>query len=102
MHDNPELNVSSAKQLMELNKQRDKEARRIREVEQQARQLESEKIALLRESNELAKKTLIETSQNTQKYNADLVDLKPNFFGFGANLNEAWRRFKKWRAKEIT
>jgi septal ring factor EnvC (AmiA/AmiB activator) len=99
MYDNPELHVSSAKQLMELNKQRDKETRRMRETEQQARQLESEKIALLRESNELAKNALREVNQNTQKNNADLVDIKPNFFGLGANLNEAWRRFMKWRSK---
>lgn len=24
----------------------------------------------------------------------DVVDIKPNFFGLGINLNEAWRRFK--------
>ncbi len=99
MYDNPELHVSSAKQLVELNKQKDKEARRIKEVEQQARQFESEKIALLRESNGLAKKTLTEANQNPQKQSADLVDIKPNFFGLGANLNEAWRRFIKWRSK---
>lgn len=33
-------------------------------------------------------------SRNRNK--ADLVDVKPNFFGLGLNLNEAWRRFKKW------
>lgn len=99
MYDNPELHVSSAKQLMELNKQRDKEARRIREAEQQTRQLESEKIALLRESNELATKALTEANQKNQKHSADLVDIKPNFFGLGVNLNEAWRRFIKWRSK---
>ena len=99
MYDKPELHVSSAKLLMALNKQRDKETRRIREAEQQARQLESEKIALLRESNEIAKKSLTEVNQKPQKHSADLVDIKPNFFGFGANLNEAWRRFIKWYSK---
>ncbi|WP_062363249.1 hypothetical protein [Vreelandella aquamarina] len=26
----------------------------------------------------------------------DVVDLKPNFFGIGLNLNSAWRRFLTW------
>lgn len=29
----------------------------------------------------------------------DVVDLKPNFFGLGINLNESWRRVKKWWSK---
>ena len=29
----------------------------------------------------------------------DVVDIKPNLFGLGMNLNEVWRRFKKWRSK---
>ena len=99
MHDNPELQVSSAKQLMELNKQKEKEARRIREAEQQSRKLESEKIALLRESNELAKKALREENQEKQKHSTDVFDLKPNFYGLGVNFNELWRRFKKWCSK---
>ena len=99
MHDNPELHVSSAKQLMELNKHKDKEARRKHEAEQQAIKLEYEKIALLKESKELAKQAAVDSSKNTQEHNTDIVDIKPNFFGIGANLNEAWRRFKKWRLK---
>lgn len=26
----------------------------------------------------------------------DVVDLKPNFFGIGVNINSAWRRFLAW------
>jgi hypothetical protein len=26
----------------------------------------------------------------------DVVDLKPNFFGIGVNLNSVWRRFMAW------
>lgn len=33
------------------------------------------------------------------KKGTDVVDIKPNFFGLGMNLNEAWRRFKKWLSK---
>ena len=99
MHNNPELHVSSAKQLMELNKQKNKEARRIREAELQARQLESEKIALLKESNELAKNVLAEANHKNKENSVDIVDAKPNIFGFGVNLNEIWRRFIKWRSK---
>lgn len=28
---------------------------------------------------------------------ADVIDVKPNFFGLGINFNEMWRRVKKWR-----
>jgi hypothetical protein len=31
--------------------------------------------------------------------NADVVDIKPNFFGLGVNFNEVWRTLKKWRSK---
>lgn len=26
----------------------------------------------------------------------DVIDLKPNFYGIGVNLNEGWRRIKSW------
>jgi len=29
----------------------------------------------------------------------DLLDLKPNFYGVGININEAWRRFARWFGK---
>lgn len=29
----------------------------------------------------------------------DVVDIKPNFYGIGLNLNEACRRLKKWLSK---
>ncbi len=40
--------------------------------------------------------------QQTDDQNADhsqhanVVDLKPNFYGVGLNLNEAFRRFRQW------
>jgi len=38
-----------------------------------------------------------ETKQQERQANgADLVDLKPNFFGLGVNLNEGWRRIRGW------
>ena len=99
MHNNPELQVSSAKQLMELNQQREKEARRKKEAEQQAKQLESEKIELLKESDELAKQASTEANQMSHGHSTDLCDFKPNIFGIGPNLNEMWRRIKQWRLK---
>ena len=33
------------------------------------------------------------------KNKTDIIDVKPNFFGLGINLNEGWRRFKFWRSK---
>jgi hypothetical protein len=37
--------------------------------------------------------------KSTAYSKADLLDAKPNFFGFGVNLNEAWRRFRNWWIK---
>ena len=106
MHENTEVSVSSAKALMELNKKRKKEALRKEAAASKTTQLASEQVALLKESNELARKALAEANLRSEQERAlresngtDVVDIKPNFFGFGANLNEAWRRFKKWRSK---
>ena len=106
MHENPEAYVSSAKQLMELNQKREKEALRKEAAANKTTQLASEQVALLKESNELAKKALTEANLRSEQERAlhesnstDVVDIKPNFFGLGANLNEAWRRFKKWSSK---
>ncbi len=101
MSDSTELHVSSAKQLMELNKKKEKEERlknaaEIQARQIQARQIEAEKIALLKKQNELTEKHIEETNK---RHSADLVDIKPNFFGIGANLNEAWRRVMKWLSK---
>jgi hypothetical protein len=42
-----------------------------------------------------------EHEQNLRETNStDVVDIKPNLFGLGMNLNEVWRRFKKWRSKQ--
>ena len=97
MHENPEMHVSTAKQLMELNQKREKEALIIKAAKNIATQLASEQVALLKESNELARKALAEAKHESNR--TDVVDIKPNFFGLGANLNEAWRRFKKWNSK---
>ena len=94
MYENPEASVNSARALIELNNKREREAQEKKAAENKASQLASEQIALLKESNKLAAKAL-EAKIRTE----DVVDIKPNFFGFGANLNEAWRRFKKWRSK---
>ncbi|MBT3880738.1 MAG: hypothetical protein HON76_06105 [Candidatus Scalindua sp.] len=106
MHENPEAYVSSAKQLMELNQKREKEALRKEAAANKTTQLASEQVALLKESNELARKALAEANLRSEQERAlhesngtDVVDIKPNFFGLGANLNEAWRRFKKWHSK---
>ncbi len=106
MHENPEAYVSSAKQLMELNQKREKEALRKEAAANKTTQLASEQVALLKESNELARKALAEANLRSEKERAlhesngtDVVDIKPSFFGVGANLNEVWRRLKKWRSK---
>ena len=106
MHENSETSVHSAKALMELNQKREKEAKRKEAAAEKTSQFASEQVTLLKESNELARKALAENNLRSEQESAlhesnrtDLVDIKPNFFGLGANLNEAWRRFKKWRSK---
>ncbi|MCW8982781.1 MAG: hypothetical protein OQK13_01930 [Gammaproteobacteria bacterium] len=94
MHENPETSVNSAKALFELNKKREKETQKKEAAENKKSQLVSEQVALLKESNKLAAKAL-EAKTKTE----DIIDIKPNFFGLGANLNEVWRRFRKWRSK---
>jgi len=106
MHDNPEIHVSSAKQLMELNKQREKEALRTKAAEDKAAKISADLINLQKESNESARKALEEAKHRTEQITGmhtskgtDVVDIKPNFFGLGINFNEIWRRFKKWISK---
>ena len=53
-----------------------------------------ERLSFLKSEHE--KKTLHKSNSNNS---TDLVDWKPNYFGLGMNLNEAWRRFKKWWSK---
>ena len=102
MHENPEAHVSLAKQLMELNQKREKDALREKAAANKAAQLRSELVALQKESNELAIKTLTEANLRSEEESAlresncpDVVDIKPNIFGIGVNLNEAWRRIMK-------
>lgn len=44
-------------------------------------------------------KDLISERESGNENKADVVDLKPNIFGLGINLNESWRRVKKWWSK---
>ena len=39
-----------------------------------------------------------ENPEHTEKdtRELDVIDIKPNFYGLGINLNEGWRRFAKW------
>jgi len=53
-----------------------------------------ERLSFLKSEHE---KNLPETNSNNS---TDVVDIKPNFFGLGMNLNEVWRRFKKWWSKQ--
>ena len=34
--------------------------------------------------------------QDNSENQEDVIEVKPNIFGLGINLNEAWRRVKKW------
>jgi len=36
---------------------------------------------------------------NDSANKTDVIDIKPNFYGFGININEAWRRVKGWFKK---
>ena len=38
--------------------------------------------------------------QRHQHSETEVVDLRPNFFGLGLNLNEAWRRIRSWWGKK--
>ena len=105
MHDNSEISINSAKALMEHSKKKANDAAAANKISQ----LVSEQVALQKESNELVTKALNETNLKSVKERAlheskstDAVDVKPNFFGVGVNLNEVWRRFKKWRSKQNT
>jgi len=44
-------------------------------------------------------KDQINQRESYNENEADVVDLKPNFFGLGINLNESWHRVKKWWTK---
>lgn len=36
------------------------------------------------------------TQAVTLKNKQDVIELKPNFYGIGVNLNKGWRRVKSW------
>jgi hypothetical protein len=52
-----------------------------------------ERLSFLKSEHE---KALRESDRSNS---TDVVDIKPNFYGIGLNLNEAWHRFKKWFSK---
>ncbi len=103
MNDNLETSIHSAKALAEFYQKKANDAKKKEAAAKKSSQLASEQVALLKESNELAKKTLAEANLRSEQERAwhesnstDVIDIKPNFFGLGANFNEAWRRLKKW------
>ena len=53
----------------------------------------NERLSILKSERE----EILRDSSNENK--TDVVDLKPNFYGVGINLNESWRRVKKWWSK---
>ena len=106
MNENLEPSLHSAKAFAEFSQKKANDAKKKAAATKKASQLASDQVALLKESNELAKKALTEANLRSEQERAlhesnstDVVDIKPNFFGLGANLNEAWRRFKKWHSK---
>ncbi len=38
-------------------------------------------------------------SKNAQ---TDVIEIKPSFYGIGVNLNEAWRRVRRWISNKKT
>ena len=102
MHETSETSLNSAKALMEHSQKKANDAAAANKTTQ----LAFEQVALLKKSNELATRALNEANLRSEEERAlhesnstNVVDIKPNFFGLGANLNEAWRRFNKWRSK---
>lgn len=103
MNEYLEPSLHSAKAVAEFYQKKANDAKKKAAATQKADQLASEQVALLKESNELAKKALTEAKLRLEQEralhesnNTDLVDIKPNCFGLGVNLNEVWRRIKKW------
>lgn len=64
MHDHPEAHISSAKQLHELNKKREKKTTLEQEAANKTNQIESSKLALLKEANDLALKAHLEAQES--------------------------------------
>jgi hypothetical protein len=109
MNDYPGITFHSAKAVADYYSNKEVEAKKKQADAIKAKQLESEKIALLKESNKFAEQTLTTAKLNLAQVStihkvnrADVVEMKPNFFGFGLNLNEAWRRFRKSHLKQNT
>ena len=106
MNEDLKPSLHSAKAVAEFYKKKANDAKKKEAATKKANELASEQVALLKESNELAKKAITDANLRSEQERAlqesnstDVVELKPNFFGLSANLNEAWRRFRKWRSK---
>jgi hypothetical protein len=106
MNENLEPSLHSAKAFAEFFQKKANDAKKKEVETKKASQLASEQVALLKESNELVKKALTDANLRSEQERAlhessstDVVDIKPNFIGLGVNLNEVWRRFKKWHSK---
>ena len=104
--ENLEPSLHSAKAFADFSQKKANNAKKKESDTIKASQLESEKVALLKESNELATKALANANLRSEKESAlheskstDVVDIKPNLFGIGVNLNETWRRIKNWLSK---
>jgi hypothetical protein len=106
MNENSETSLHSAKAVADFYQKKANDAKKNEAATKKINQIASEQVASQKEFNELATKALTEANLRSEQERAlhelnstDVVDIKPNFFGLGANLNEAWRRFKKWRSK---
>ena len=101
MNENLETSVNSAKALAELSQKKAIDAQKKEAATKKENQLASEQVALLKESNDLAAAKLRTEQERAlhESNSTDVVDIKPNFFGLGVNLNTAWRKFNKWRSK---
>lgn len=83
MHETPETSIHSARALLEHSEKKAKEDREQEAVSNKNFQLASEQIALLKESNELARKALAEANSRSEQEKVwresniiDVVDLK--------------------------
>lgn len=106
MSENLKPPLHSAKAIADYHEKNAVDARKKEAASIKKSQLKSEQIALLKESNDLAKRALASAELKSEQERTmnessgvDLFEIKPNFFGLGANLNEAWRRLKEWYSK---
>ena len=94
MNEKLESSLHSAKAVAEYYKNKAIED----EKEKNSCRLASEQVALLKEIRNANLRAEQERALRKPK-NTNLVDVKPNFMGISVNLNEVWRRIKKWYLK---